>query len=42
MQNVFDEDPPFVWAGGGGENGYDEPLVTIKGQFGYFQLEKRF
>jgi iron complex outermembrane receptor protein len=42
MQNVFDEDPPFVWAGGGGENGYDESLATIKGRFWYVQLKKRF
>jgi iron complex outermembrane receptor protein len=42
MQNVFDADPPFVWAGGGGENGYDESLATIKGRFWYVQLKKRF
>ena len=29
MQNVFDEDPPFVALSG--ENGYDESLATIKG-----------
>ncbi len=40
MQNVFDEDPPFV--GGGVENGYDESLATIKGRFWYVQLKKRF
>jgi outer membrane receptor protein involved in Fe transport len=40
MQNVFDEDPPFV--GGGAENGYDESLATIKGRFWYVQLKKRF
>jgi hypothetical protein len=31
MQNVFDEDPPFVL--GNFENGYDESLTTIKGRF---------
>jgi iron complex outermembrane receptor protein len=47
MQNVFDEDPPFV-AGtsengaGSSENGYDESLATIKGRFWYVQLKKRF
>jgi iron complex outermembrane receptor protein len=40
MQNVFDEDPPFV--SGSGENGYDESLATIKGRFWYVQLKKRF
>ena len=40
MQNVFDEDPPFV--AGACENGYDESLATIKGRFWYVQLKKRF
>jgi iron complex outermembrane receptor protein len=40
MQNVFDEDPPFV--AGSGANGYDESLATIKGRFWYVQLKKRF
>jgi iron complex outermembrane receptor protein len=40
MQNVFDEDPPFV--AGAGESGYDESLATIKGRFWYVQLKKRF
>jgi outer membrane receptor protein involved in Fe transport len=40
MQNVFDEDPPFV--AGAFENGYDEWLATIKGRFWYVQLKKRF
>jgi iron complex outermembrane recepter protein len=40
MQNVFDEDPPFV--AGNAENGYDESLATIKGRFWYVQLKKRF
>jgi outer membrane receptor protein involved in Fe transport len=37
MQNVFDEDPPFVAAGG-----YDGSIATIKGRFWYVQLKKRF
>jgi hypothetical protein len=40
MQNMTDEDPPFV--AGSGENGYDESLATIKGRFWYVQLKKRF
>jgi iron complex outermembrane receptor protein len=40
MQNVLDEDPPFV--NGAIENGYDESLATIKGRFWYVQLKKRF
>ena len=40
MQNVSDEDPPFVASSG--ENGYDESLATIKGRFWYVQLKKRF
>jgi iron complex outermembrane receptor protein len=40
MQNVFDEDPPFV--NSAFENGYDESLATIKGRFWYIQLKKRF
>src|SRR4030095_1085344 len=40
IQNVFDEDPPFV--AGNFENGYDESLATIKGRFWYVQLKKRF
>jgi iron complex outermembrane receptor protein len=40
LQNVFDEDPPFV--AGNFENGYDESLATIKGRFWYVQLKKRF
>ena len=40
MQNVFDEDPPFV--NSAIENGYDESLATIKGRFWYIQLKKRF
>ena len=33
IQNVFDEDPPFVT--GNFENGYHESLATIKGRFWY-------
>jgi iron complex outermembrane receptor protein len=40
MQNVFDEDPPFV--AGAFENGYDEALTNIKGRFWYVGLKKRF
>jgi len=40
MQNVLDEDPPFV--AGNFENGYDESLTTIKGRFWYVGLKKRF
>jgi iron complex outermembrane receptor protein len=40
MQNMFDEDPPFVATSF--ENGYDESLATIKGRFWYVQLKKRF
>jgi len=40
LQNVTDEDPPFV--AGSFENGYDESLATIKGRFWYVQLKKRF
>jgi len=40
MQNVFDEDPPFV--AGSFENGYDESIATIKGRFWYIGLKKRF
>jgi len=40
MQNVFDEDPPFV--AGAFENNYDESLADVKGRFWYVQLKKRF
>ena len=40
MQNVFDEDPPFVAKAF--ENNFDESLADIKGRFWYFQLKKRF
>jgi iron complex outermembrane recepter protein len=40
MQNVTDEDPPFV--AGSFENGYDESIANIKGRFWYVGLKKRF
>ena len=40
LQNVTDEDPPFV--AGSFENGYDESLATIKGRYWYVGLKKRF
>jgi hypothetical protein len=40
VQNVLDEDPPFVL--GALQNGYDESLTTIKGRFWYVGLKKRF
>jgi hypothetical protein len=40
LQNVTDEDPPFV--AGSFENGYEESLTTIKGRLWYVGLKKRF
>jgi hypothetical protein len=40
LQNVTDEDPPFV--AGSFENGYDESLATIKGRYWFVGLKKRF
>jgi iron complex outermembrane recepter protein len=40
LQNVLDEDPPFV--AGSFENGYDESIGTIKGRYWYVGLKKRF
>src|SRR5437764_6492680 len=40
MQNVTDEDPPFV--AGNFENGYDESLTTIKGRIWYVGHKNRF
>jgi iron complex outermembrane receptor protein len=40
MQNVTDEDPPFV--AGNFENGYDESIASVKGRFWYVGLKKRF
>ena len=40
MQNVFDQEPPFVAISF--PNGYDTFLVNVKGRFWYVQLKKRF
>jgi iron complex outermembrane receptor protein len=40
MQNVFDQDPPFV--AGAFENNYDESIADVRGRFWYVQLKKRF
>jgi iron complex outermembrane recepter protein len=40
MQNITDEDPPFV--AGNFENNYDESLADVRGRFWYVQLKKRF
>ena len=40
MQNVTDENPPFV--AGSFENGYDESLADVRGRFWYVQLVKKF
>ncbi len=40
MQNVTDEDPPFV--AGAFTNNYDESLADVRGRFWYVQLKKRF
>ena len=40
MQNVLDQDPPFV--AGSFENGYDESIATIKGRYWYVGIKKRF
>ena len=40
MQNVFDQDPPFV--AGAFENNYDESLADVRGRFWYVGLKKRF
>ena len=40
MNNIFDQDPPFVAAAF--ENGYDESAFDIKGRFWYVALKKRF
>lgn len=40
MNNVFDEQPPFVAAAF--ENGYDESTANIKGRTWYVALKKRF
>jgi iron complex outermembrane receptor protein len=40
MNNVFDQDPPFV--SGYLENGYDEWTANIRGRIWYVALKKRF
>lgn len=40
MNNVFDQQPPFVAAAP--ENGYDESTANIKGRTWYVALKKRF
>jgi outer membrane receptor protein involved in Fe transport len=40
MNNVFDQDPPFV--SGYLENGYDEWTANIRGRTWYVALTKRF
>ena len=40
MNNVFDQDPPFV--AGNGENGYDQFTANIRGRTWYVALTKRF
>jgi hypothetical protein len=40
MNNVFDQDPPFV--AGQFENGYDQRVANIRGRVWYVALTKRF
>jgi outer membrane receptor protein involved in Fe transport len=40
MNNVFDQDPPFV--SGAPENGYDERQANIRGRVWYVALKKQF
>ncbi len=40
MNNVFDQDPPFVAAYL--ENGYDQWIANIRGRTWYVALKKRF
>jgi outer membrane receptor protein involved in Fe transport len=40
MNNVFDQDPPFVAAAI--ENGYDQRQANIRGSVWYVALKKRF
>ena len=40
MNNVFDQDPPFVAANL--ENGYDHWTANIRGRIWYVALKKRF
>ena len=41
VNNVFDQDPPFVADGGNNSNGYPGFLYNDTGQFVYFGLEKK-
>jgi hypothetical protein len=41
MNNVLDQDPPFVDLGGQ-ENGYEEWNANIRGRIWYVALKKRF
>jgi outer membrane receptor protein involved in Fe transport len=40
MNNVFDQDPPFV--AGALENGYDQRQANIRGRVWYLAVKKRF
>jgi len=40
MNNVFDQDPPFV--AGGFETSYDQRMANIRGRVWYVALTKRF
>ena len=40
MNNVFDQDPPFV--AGGFETSYDQRMANIRGRVWYVALKKRF
>ena len=44
MNNVFDQDPPFVKGPpvAGSENGYDPWQANIRGRVWYVALKKRF
>jgi hypothetical protein len=40
MNNVFDQNPPFVTPNG--EDGYDQWQANIRGRVWYVALKKRF
>ncbi len=40
MNNVFDQDPPFV--AGSDESGYDQRTANIRGRTWFVALTKRF
>ena len=42
MNNVFDQDPPFVRTCVADENGYDQWQANIRGRVWYVALKKRF